>query len=158
WRTHFGVGHWPFEDLLFGLIERFVARVVFADRPAFEAARGRGCVYLANHQVASEPALLSTIMSGLSGKNIVGLAKIEGRDSDIGWWMEHMFSSPGITPPRTYVYLDRSKPEELGQRVSELARALGAGESNVLIHVQGTRGTTCREPVRAVNPMFIEMA
>jgi acyl-CoA synthetase (AMP-forming)/AMP-acid ligase II/predicted NAD/FAD-dependent oxidoreductase/acyl carrier protein len=158
WRDHFGVGRWPFEDLLFGCIERFVKGVVFEDEAAFERVRGRGCVYLANHQVASEPALLSTIMAGLTGKRVVGLAKIEGRDSDLGWFMEHMFSYPGVTHPRTYVYLDRSKPEELGLRVSELSASLGAGESNVLIHVQGTRGTTCREPVRLFNPMFIEMA
>ena len=158
WRDHFGVGHWPFEDILFGFIERFVNGVVFEDEAAFDRVRERGCVYLANHQVASEPALLSTIMAGLSGKRVVGLAKIEGRDSDLGWFMEHMFSYPGVTHPRTYVYLDRSKPEELGQRVSELTGSLAAREANVLIHVQGTRGTTCREPVKMVNPMFIEMA
>jgi acyl carrier protein len=158
WRHHFGVGPWPFEDMLFGFIDRFVKAIVFEDEAAFERVRGRGCVYLANHQVASEPALFSTIAAGLSGKPVVGLAKIEGRDSDMGWFMEHMFAYPGITHPKTYVYLDRSRPEELGERVSELSRSLGAGESNVLIHVQGTRGTTCREPVKMFNPMFIEMA
>jgi predicted NAD/FAD-dependent oxidoreductase/acyl carrier protein len=158
WRATLGVGRWPYEDMFFGCIGRFVRRVILEDAPAFDRAKARGCVYLANHQVASEPALLATLMSCLSGKRMVGLAKIEGRETEFGWLMEHMFAYPGVTYPKTYVYLDRQKPEELGQRVSELAASLAAGESNVLIHVQGTRSTTCREPVKMMNPMFIEMA
>lgn len=115
-------------------------------------------MYLANHQVAAEPAMLSTLMAGLSGKHLVGLAKIEGLASDLGWFMEHMFNYPGVVHPKTYVFLDRSKPEELGERINELATALSTSARNVLIHVQGTRSTTCREPVQLINPMFVEMA
>ena len=158
WRHHFGVSRWPFEDIVFGFIERFVDHVAFEDLEAFERARDRGCMYLANHQVAAEPAMLSTIMAGLSGKHLVGLAKIEGLASDLGWFMEHMFNYPGVVHPQTYVFLDRSKPEELGERINELATALSTNARNVLIHVQGTRSTNCREPVQLINPMFVEMA
>lgn len=158
WRKHFAVSRWPFEDVIFGFIGRFVDHVAFEDRAAFERVRDRGCLYLANHQVASEPAMLSTIMGGLSGKHLVGLAKIEGLAGDMGWFMEHMFHYPGVVHPRTYVFIDRSKPEELGERINELATALSTSARNVLIHVQGTRSTSARESVLGVNPMFIEMA
>lgn len=158
WRHHFGVSRWPFEDIVFGFIERFVDHVAFEDIEAFERVRHRGCMYLANHQVAAEPAMLSSLMAGLSGKHLVGLAKIEGLASDLGWFMEHMFNYPGVVHPKTYVFLDRSKPEELGERINELATALSTCARNVLIHVQGTRSTSCREPVQLINPMFVEMA
>ncbi len=158
WRHHFGVSRWPFEDVVFGFIRRFVDHVAFEDRAAFERVRDRGCLYLANHQVSAEPAMLSTIMAGLSGKHLVGLAKIEGLAGDMGWFMEHMFAYPGVVHPKTYVFIDRSKPEEIGDRINELATALSTNTRNVLVHVQGTRSTNCREPVQVLNPMFVEMA
>lgn len=158
WRHHFGVSRWPFEDAVFAFIERFVDHIAFEDRAAFDRVRDRGCLYLANHQVSAEPAMLSTVMAALSGKHLVGLAKIEGLAGDMGWFMEHMFAYPGVVHPKTYVFLDRSKPDELAERIGELATALSTNSRNVLVHVQGTRSTNCREPVRGMNPMFVEMA
>ncbi len=158
WRDYFGVGAWPFEDITFALTDAFVERLVVTDPAGLARVRDRGCLYLANHQVASEPALIATYVSGLTAKRVVGLAKIEGRDSYLGWFMEHMFAYPGVKHPEMYTYLDRSKPDELAMRIQELAEALAASTRNVLVHVQGTRSTTCREPVTLLNPMFIEMA
>lgn len=158
WRDRFGVGAWPFDDILFGFIDRFVADVVFDDPEAFARIRDRGSLYLANHQVATEPALLSTLMSGISGKPLVGLAKIEGRDSVLGFFMEHMFAYPGIDVPKTWTYLDRSNPAQLAERLAELSGHLAQGTRNVLVHVEGTRSVRCREPVKLMNPMLVEMA
>ncbi len=159
WRKTLGVSRpWPFEDAMYGAASAFVGKITLEDPAAFQSVAHRGCLYLVNHQVTIESAILSTLVSGVTGRPMVGLAKIEGRASELGWFMEHMFSYPGSIHPGLFAYLDRSKPDELMEHIGRLAEQLKKNERHVLVHVQGTRATSAREEVALLNPMFVEMA
>jgi len=159
WDEHFAVGRWPVEDLYYGLIERFVGEVHIEDPSAFEAIRGRSALFLANHQVAIESLLFSIIASALSGVPTLTLAKEEHRSSWLGLLIKHCFSYPGVVDPQVITYFDRSNPDSLQAIIADLAAQMmvPAGRS-VMVHVEGTRSLSCRQPVLKMTSAFIDMA
>jgi len=158
WRKRFAIGAWPVEDLYYGLIERFVGDVVIADPEAFARVRGRSCLYLANHQVAVESLLFSVIASALSEVATVTLAKAEHRGTWVGELIRHSFSYPGITDPKLITFFDRDDRESLVRIIGELAQEMAQRGKSVMVHVEGTRGLSCRQPVIKMSSAFIDMA
>jgi len=158
WRRRFAIGAWPVEDLYYGLIERFVGDVVIADPEAFASVRGRSCLYLANHQVAVESLLFSVVASALSEVATVTLAKAEHRGTWVGELIRHSFSYPGITDPRLITFFDRDDRESLVRIIGELAQDMAQRGKSVMVHVEGTRGLSCRQPVVKMSSAFIDMA
>ena len=158
WRKWFGVGAWPVEDLYYGLIERFVGDVVLADPDAFERVRGRSCLYLANHQVAVESLLFSVLVSALSGVSTVTLAKAEHRGSWVGELIRQSFTYPGITDPNLITFFDREDRESLMRIIGELAAEMAQRGKSAMVHVEGTRSLSCRQPVVKLSSAFIDMA
>ncbi len=158
WRTRFGIGAWPVEDLYYGLIERFVGDVVIADPEAFARVRGRSCLYLANHQVAVESLLFSVLVSALSDVATVTLAKAEHRGSWVGELIRHSFTYPGITDPNLITFFDREDRESLMRIIGELAQEMAQRGKSVMVHVEGTRALSCRQPVMKMSSAFIDMA
>jgi 3-hydroxymyristoyl/3-hydroxydecanoyl-(acyl carrier protein) dehydratase/1-acyl-sn-glycerol-3-phosphate acyltransferase len=158
WRERMGVGPWPIEDLYFGLIERFVGDVVIADPEAFAAARGRSCLYVANHQVAIESLLFSVLISALSAAPAVTLAKAEHRTSWLGWLIAHTAAYPGVNDPKLIAFFEREDRESLVKIVAELAEQMRSGNRSAMVHVEGTRSLACRRPVVKMSSTFIDMA
>ncbi len=158
WDEYFGIGSWPVEDLYYSLIERFVRRVHVSSPEAFDAIRGRGILYLANHQVAIESLLFSIIASGLNHAPTVTLAKAEHRTTWLGKLIQHCFSYPGITDPKVITYFDRSDPTSLPMLIDELARDMAVNGKSVMVHVEGTRSLSCREPVVKMTSKFVDMS
>jgi len=154
-------GRWPVEDLYYGLIERFVRRIHVADPAAFEAVRGKSILYLANHQTAIESLLFSIAVSGLSQTPTVTLAKIEHRHTWLGKLIQHCFAYPGIVDPQVITYFDRSDPSSLATIIGDLAAEMmgrGGGAKSVMVHVEGTRSFSCRQPLYKMSSAFIDMA
>lgn len=156
-------GRWPVEDLYYGLIERFVRRVHVVDPAAFEAVRGKSILYLANHQTAIESLLFSIAVSGLSRTPTVTLAKIEHQHTWLGQLIQHCFAYPGIVDPKVITYFDRSDPTSLASIIGDLAaEMMGQGPGNrgksVMVHVEGTRSFSCRQPLYKMSSAFIDMA
>jgi 1-acyl-sn-glycerol-3-phosphate acyltransferase len=158
WDGYYRIGRWPVEDIYFGLAERFIRRVRLEDPAGFAALRGRGVLYLANHQVGIESILFSLIASGLSGVLSVTLAKIEHRTTWLGNLIRHAFAWPGAHDPGVITYFDRSNREELPRIIGVLAREIAAGGKSVMVHVEGTRAVTCRAPVQKMSGAFLDMA
>jgi 3-hydroxymyristoyl/3-hydroxydecanoyl-(acyl carrier protein) dehydratase/1-acyl-sn-glycerol-3-phosphate acyltransferase len=158
WGQWFGLGGWPVEDLFYGLIQRFVRRLVLTDPEAFEACQGRSIVYLANHQVGVESLLFSILASGLNGVNTVTLAKDEHRDSWLGNLIRQSFAYPGVEDPEVITYFDREDRESLPRIIGELAVQLSDGDKSVMVHVEGTRSLSCRTPVQKMSGAFVDMA
>ena len=158
WGQHFNVGHWPVEDLYYGLVERFVGDVVLADPPAFAQVQGRSCLYLANHQVGIESLLFSLLISALSQTPTVTLAKAEHRTSWLGTLIAHNFSYPGVVDPGVITFFDRDDKESLLRIVGELGAAMKEGGKSVMVHVEGTRSLACGQPVAKMSSTFIDMA
>ncbi|MFP6686588.1 MAG: 1-acyl-sn-glycerol-3-phosphate acyltransferase, partial [Polyangiaceae bacterium] len=151
-------GRWPVEDLYYGLIERFVRRVHLSDPVAFEAARGQSVLYLANHQVAIESLLFSIIAAGLSQVPTVTLAKEEHRTTWLGLLIKHCFAYPGLVDPKVITYFDRSSPESLANIIAGLCAEMTGPGKSVMVHIEGTRSLSCREPVVKMSSAFIDMA
>ena len=158
WDRWFGVGRWPVEDLYYGLIERFLGRVVVADPVALEAVRGRSAIFLGNHQTGVESLLFSILASGLTEVPTVTLAKIEHRSTWLGRLIAHCFDYPGVCDPRLITFFDRDDKASLPAVMGELAAEMAKGRRSVMVHVEGTRSLECRTPVLKMSGGFIDMA
>ncbi|MEL6342790.1 MAG: 1-acyl-sn-glycerol-3-phosphate acyltransferase, partial [Myxococcota bacterium] len=158
WANWFGMSSWPVADLYYGLIQRFVRRVVVADPVGFEAVRGRSLLYLGNHQTGIESLLFSILASGLAEVPTVTLAKIEHQQTWLGKLIKLCFSYPSVRDPRVIAFFDRSDKASLPGIIGELAAEMIHPGRSVMVHVEGTRSLTCRKPVQKMSGAFIDMA
>ncbi len=158
WDQWFGVGRWPVEDLYYGLIERFLGRVVMEDPDALDAVRGRSAIFLGNHQTGVESLLFSILASGLTEVPTVTLAKIEHRTTWLGRLIAHCFDYPGVRDPKLITFFDRDDKASLPAVMGELAAEMAKGGRSVMVHVEGTRSLDCRTPVQKMSGGFIDMA
>ena len=158
WTRWFDRGPWPVEDLYYGLVGRFVDRVVVEDPAAYAALRGRSVLYLANHQTGVESLLFSIVASALNEVPTVTLAKVEHRDTWLGRLIAHAFSYPGVTDPRVMTFFDREDKASLVRVIGELAAEMTGPGRSVMVHVEGTRSLSCRTPVEKMSGAFIDMA
>ena len=154
WRTRTGISDWPIEDLLFGLSDRFVDRMVVD--PAVEAFQGRPLLFLANHQVGVESLLFSLLSPSVNGMSTVALAKSEHRSTWVGRLLELILAWPGAVDPSLLTFYDRQDPGSFGAVVDDLK--LRADNQNILIHVEGTRAHSCRAKVERMSGVLIELA
>jgi 3-hydroxymyristoyl/3-hydroxydecanoyl-(acyl carrier protein) dehydratase/1-acyl-sn-glycerol-3-phosphate acyltransferase len=158
WRSFLGTGPWPGEDLYFSLIERFVRRVRVEDPAGLARIRGKSVLFLANHQVGIESLLFGITASALTGTSTLTLAKKEHRETWLGKLILHGFAYPGLRDPRVIAYFDREDPASLPAILQDLAAMMRAEGKNVMIHVEGTRSTSCSKPVSKMSGVFIDMA
>jgi 1-acyl-sn-glycerol-3-phosphate acyltransferase len=163
WRRHLSttgtpVGPWPGEDLYFGLIERFMRRIRIESPTAFAKVKGRSALYLGNHQVGIESLLFGVTVSALTEIPTLTLAKQEHRETWLGKLITHGFSYPGLKDPRVIAYFDRQDPASLPNILGELGQRMASGGQNVMIHVEGTRGLSCAQPVTKMSGVFVDLA
>jgi acyl transferase domain-containing protein/3-hydroxymyristoyl/3-hydroxydecanoyl-(acyl carrier protein) dehydratase len=158
WTQWFSRDPWPVEDLYYGLIERFLGKVVLTDPAAFEAVGGQSLLYLGNHQVGVESLLFSIIASGLGEVPTVTLAKAEHRHTWLGKLIEHCFTYPGVDDPRVISFFDRDDKASLPKILGELAEDMTGPGRSVMVHIEGTRSLDCTTPVQKMSGAFIDMA
>ena len=158
WTRWFDRGPWPVEDLYYGLVGRFVGRVVVEDPAAYAALRGRSVLYLANHQTGVESLLFSIVASALNEVPTVTLAKVEHRETWLGRLIAHSFAYPGVTDPRVMTFFDREDKASLVRVIGELAAEMKGPGRSVMVHVEGTRSLSCRAPVEKMSGAFLDMA
>ncbi len=158
WSRRFNRPPWPVEDLYYGLIERFVGRVVLQDPAAFDAVKGRSLLFLGNHQTGIESLLFSIVAGGLTQLPCVTVAKDEHRGTWLGDLIRHSFAFPGVTDPEVITYFDRDDKESLARIIGGLARDMVSPGRSVMVHVEGTRSLSCRMPVQKMSGAFIDMA
>ncbi|MCB9604813.1 MAG: hypothetical protein H6720_31215 [Sandaracinus sp.] len=156
WREHFALGAWPVEDLYYALIERFVGAFHVADPAALAALRGRGVLYLGNHQVGIESLIFSVVTGALQRVPTLTLAKLEHRESWLGKLIAHCFAYPGAHDPGVITYFDRADPASLPRIAKELGSAAAA--KSLMVHVEGTRSHRAGEPVRTMSGIFCDLA
>ncbi|MEM7155126.1 MAG: beta-ketoacyl synthase N-terminal-like domain-containing protein [Myxococcota bacterium] len=158
WTKWFGREGWPVEDLYYGLLERFVRRVVVTDPEAFAQYRGRSVLYLANHQVGIESLLFSIVASALGEVPTVTLAKAEHRETWLGRLIEHCFAYPEIRDPGLITFFDRNDPASLTKMLPQLVGRMRDEGRSMMVHVEGTRSRSCAEPVQALSGAFVDLA
>ncbi|WP_394833699.1 polyketide synthase dehydratase domain-containing protein [Pendulispora rubella] len=158
WREHFACGAWPVEDLFYGLVDHFVGDVVLTDPRALEAIRGRSVLYLANHQVGIESLMFSVLIPALTGSISITLAKAEHRTSWLGGLIRHCFTYPGVHDPQMMTFFNREDQSELISVVQNLAAEMRTNGKSAMIHVEGTRSLSCRQPVVRMSSTVLDMA
>ena len=158
WGGWFNSGHGPVEDIYYGLTRRFVRRVVLTDPYAFDLLRGRGIIFLANHQVGIESLLFSIIASALGRLPTITLAKDEHRQTWIGRLIAHCFAYPGITDPGMIRFFNRKERASLPRILAELEVKLRSSERSLMVHVEGTRSLDCSSQVRTVSSTVLDLA
>jgi len=158
WRSAIGVGPWPIEDLYLGLVERFLGRIVIADPAALAQLRGRGCLYLANHQVAIESLLFIVVASALSGTQTMALAKAEHQSSWLGRLLTRAVAYPGVVDPGLITFFDREDHGSFARLAEQATADLAASKKSVLVHVEGTRALSARAPITRLSASVIDMA
>ena len=154
WRQFFGLGPWPVEELYYGLIERFVRRVVVTDPEAFNSVLGRSVIFLGNHQVGIESLMFSVIASALCGVTTRTLAKVEHKETWLGRLIEHCFQYPGVKDPGVVAFFDRTDPGSLPKILQDLTEQ----GTSLMVHVEGTRATSCRAPVTKMSGALVDLA
>jgi 3-hydroxymyristoyl/3-hydroxydecanoyl-(acyl carrier protein) dehydratase/1-acyl-sn-glycerol-3-phosphate acyltransferase len=158
WRRALGRPAPPVEDLFFGLAERFVSGVHLEDPEAYRALQGRSVLYLANHQVGIESPLFSVLVSALGGVPTATLAKAEHRESWLGQLLTLAFAYPGLADPELILFFDRQDQGSLLDILGTVRERLSASPRSLLVHAEGTRSTSCREPVRTLSAAFLDLA
>ncbi len=158
WAGYLGIEDWPVEDIYYGLIERFMRRVVVTDPRGLESIYGRSTLFLANHQVMIESLLFSMVASALVGNPTVTLAKAEHRTTWLGQLIAHCFSYPGVHDPEVIAFFERDNMRSLPLIIRKLGKRMKEEPRSVAVHCEGTRSLTCREPVAALAGSFVDMA
>ncbi|MEO6420101.1 MAG: 1-acyl-sn-glycerol-3-phosphate acyltransferase, partial [Polyangiaceae bacterium] len=125
---------------------------------AFAKVHGKSCLYLANHQVGIESLLFSVLASALSGTSTVTLAKAEHRTSWLGTLIAHSFSYPGVVDPNVITFFEREDRESLIKIVGDIAVQMQTTAKSAMVHVEGTRSLSARQPVIKMSSAFIDMA
>ncbi|MEM7352964.1 MAG: 1-acyl-sn-glycerol-3-phosphate acyltransferase, partial [Acidobacteriota bacterium] len=158
WDEYLGLTDWPVEDIYYGLIERFVRRVVVTDPQGLAAIYGRSTLFLANHQVGIESLLFSIVASALVGTPTVTLAKAEHRTSWLGTLIAQCFSYPGVDDPEVIAFFERENMRSLPLIIRKLGKRMANEPRSVAVHCEGTRSLTCRQPVAKLSGSFVDMA
>ncbi len=159
WNPLLGVSaHWLGQDLWEGLIQRYVGRVVIEDPVGLARLRGRGAIFVGNHQVQIESLLITNILASLIETPVVTLANAKHERGWIGWLLRSLFSYPGCRDPKSIVYFDRSKPDSMFEILASLKPDLASGRRGFFVHTAGTRSQGCREPLRTISSLFLDLA
>jgi 3-hydroxymyristoyl/3-hydroxydecanoyl-(acyl carrier protein) dehydratase/1-acyl-sn-glycerol-3-phosphate acyltransferase len=159
WNPLLGVSaHWLGQDLWEGLIQRYVGRLVVEDPEGLAGLRGRGAIFVGNHQVQIESLLITIVLSGLLGTPVVTMANAKHEQRWIGWLLRTLFSYPGCRDPGSILYFDQSKPGSMQETLARLKPDLAAGRRAFFLHPQGTRSQSCREPMTKISSLFLDLA
>jgi NAD(P)-dependent dehydrogenase (short-subunit alcohol dehydrogenase family) len=158
WRKFFGVEHPVAEGLYSALYRRFVNKVVLEDTKEFYSLDGKPKLYLANHQVGIESILFVFAISALSNSIIHTVAKVEHQQSWVSELSSHIYSYPQLKNPELILYFDRDNQLSMLKLLSSLKKVIPEQRNSLLVHVQGTRALSCRQPVKDLSAVFIDLA
>jgi len=158
WRQFLGVEHWLGESFYTALFRRFVGRITFEDRNNFRSLNGKPVLYLANHQVAIESLLFMLSIPAFSSNLINAVAKAEHRDNWMSQLINQTYSYPGLKNPEFLFYFDRDDQLSMLKLLGKIKEVIIEQGRSLLVHVEGTRALSCRQPVKRLSAVFIDLA
>jgi len=159
WRKFLDVREWRGEVLFSALFRRFVGSIVHEASADFNTLKGKSVLYLANHQVGVESVLFIFSMSALAERPINAIAKAEHQDSWIGQLLTHFFYSyPTLNNPELMFYFDRDDQRSMYKLLNHIKEVMIEQGRSLLVHVDGTRALSCRQPVKHLSTVFINLA
>jgi hypothetical protein len=158
WRGHFGLkGPWPGETLIGALLESFCAGL-WAEEPEDLASLDGPALFLANHQVAVESILFATAVTPFLRAPLHAIAKSEHASSWVGQLFGLLHGWPGTTPLDTIFFQDLGDARALLELTARLKTELSSRGCGLLIHVAASRMLTCRDPLRTLSGVLLDLA
>ena len=158
WRPIVGIEHPVAEALYIALYHQFVGNIILEDRDDFYNMGNRPRLYLANHQVAIESILFMFAIAALSGSVINAIAKVEHQQSWINQFLNHIYTYPNSRDPNLIFYFKRDNPRSMFKLLSMIKTAIQDQQHSLLVHVQGTRSLSCRQDIKDLSAVFIDLA
>jgi len=157
-RKVWSIGPWVGENFIQGLCRQFTRNVILEDPTAFNTIQGQSVLYLANHQVQVESMLFPMIIQVLTDRRTISIANAEHRTGWIGSLDDFSYSYPGVTYPRNIIYFDQDDRSSLFDIINNLKAMIAREGISVFLHVEGKLGVSCRNPVKILSSVFIDMA
>ncbi len=149
---------WLGQDLLSGLFDRNVHRILIPDAEALADLAGRSAIYLANHQVQIESLMMSNLLPALSGVPMTTIANAKHRQRWIGEMIRALEEHPDCTPVEQTVYFDQSRPASMFDILAAVREKMAAGPHSLFLHADGTRSRSCRDRTIHCSAAFIDLA
>ncbi|MBU0994346.1 MAG: hypothetical protein KJ737_17785 [Proteobacteria bacterium] len=157
-RNLIGYEPWLGEDLCRGLCKTFVNRVILDDPYEFAAVRGNNVIYLANHQVQIESMLFPGLAQVLTDNRMVAIANADHRKGWMGPLNELLYSYPEVNYPKNIVYFDQGDRASMFTILDNFKKMITEEGISVFLHVEGKLGFRCRQPVKTLSSVFIDLA
>ncbi len=158
WRGWFNAAPLPVEDIHRALVTRFLRTVhVHASQDLKQYGPG-GVIFLANHQTRIESTIFGIVASALMGAPVLIMSTQENRQHWLELLMQHTFSYPGLPNPQIPRFVDRSDTSSMPGIIDGLAAEISQTGRSLLVHVEGTRSLSCRQPVERMSSAFIDLA
>ena len=149
---------WLGDDLYAALLRTYVRRIHLAHPDTLDALAGRGALFLANHQAQIESVLATTLLSALTGTNVVTMANAKHRTRWVGWLVHHLFAHPDCRDPDNIVYFEQRDPASFFDLVASLGDRVRAGGTSLLVHAAGTRQRSALEQTDRISSVLLDMA
>lgn len=157
-RNLIGYEPWLGEDLCRGMCNTFVNRVILDDPDGFSAVQGRNVIYLANHQIQVESMLFPGLAQVLTNNRMVAIANADHRNGWMGPLNELLYSYPEVDYPKNIVYFDQGDRSSMFTILDNFKKMITDEGISVFLHVEGKLGLRCREPVKNLSSVFIDLA
>ncbi|MEQ9366658.1 MAG: hypothetical protein RIF32_20630 [Leptospirales bacterium] len=158
WRERLKTDAWPGEPLIFGLIQKFVRRFVVEDPEDFARLRGRGVLYLGNHQVGIESILFAILAGACAGVPLKTIAKIQHKESYVGRLIDCFMSYPGVRPPESIIYFDEEQPATFFDHLAEFRRGAETEPFSLMVHAEGSRAYSAKHKVTILSSVLVDFA
>jgi hypothetical protein len=159
WRNYIGLtGPWPPQDLGTALLNQFCRGVWIEDPETWTSPQGP-ILFLANHQVAVESILLVMAASPfLAAMPMHAISKPEHANSWIGELIGKMFSWPGVQRPELLFFYRSGDAPAMLELIKRLKITMTERPCGLLVHVAASRVLSCRDRVRTLSGVFIDLA
>ena len=159
WNPFLGTPHgWAGEDIVLGLLNQYVNRVVIPQPQTLERLQDRPAIYLANHQVQIESLIATNLIPALTGLPMTTMANAKHRTRWIGELIEGLEAYPGFQTFEQIVYFEQDKPESMFEIIDNIKAELAAGTRSFFVHTDGTRSQSSREETQKCSSVFLDLA
>ena len=149
---------WLGDDLLDGMFERYVGRVVTEQPDTLPRLRGRSAIFLANHQVQIESLLISNLLPALTDVAMTTVSNVKHQHRWIGEMVRLLEAYPGARTVEQIAYFDQNDPGSMFELIDGLRRRLAIGSHSFFVHTDGTRAQSCRPPTTRCSSVFLDLA
>ena len=158
WRGILGIKHPVAESLYTSLYKHFVGEIIIEDVQDFHSLNQQPRLYFANHQVAIESILFIFAVSALSDSVINTVAKIEHQKTWLSELSNQIYAYPRLKDPQLIFYFDRNNQISMFKLLKAIKKVIVQQQRSLLVHIEGTRSLSCRQPVTDLSAVFLDLA